>query len=357
MSRPGIAVSFMPLENRREVIAELATSADRAGLRRASYLPETWAYDTTVLLAEAAVKTSRIRLGTGIIGVWNRSAATIAMAAATLASLSSGRFVLGLGASTPQLAEGLHDVPFGTPLARMRRTVGQIRALLRGDRIPLAVTTAARPLKLNVPSASAVPIHLAAIGDESVRLAGEIADGWVPFMYPLRQLPQGVAQLREGAERGGHPERLPAVCPSVPAVVSADAAHAREGAAWFVSFYVVSMGTFYRDSLTRQGFGKEVRGGPRRQRPAVSGRGSAGRRGAAGAADRVRHAAPRRGVDWQRWQAAGAARSPAAAATPVDAGGDRFHAGRVPADARVAGRDPLRRARCRRGARRRDVSG
>jgi alkanesulfonate monooxygenase SsuD/methylene tetrahydromethanopterin reductase-like flavin-dependent oxidoreductase (luciferase family) len=257
MSRPGVAVSFMPLENRREVIAELATSADRAGFD-AFYLPETWAYDTTVLLAEAAVKTSRIRLGTGIVGVWNRSAATIAMAAATLASLSSGRFVLGLGASTPQLAEGLHDVPFGAPLARMRRSVGQIRALLRGDRIPLAVTTAARPLKLNVPSPAEVPIHLAAIGDESVRLTGEIADGWIPFMYPLRQLSQGMARLREGAERGGHPERLPAVCPSVPAVVSADAARARDGAAWFVSFYVVSMGTFYRDSLTRQGFAKEV---------------------------------------------------------------------------------------------------
>jgi alkanesulfonate monooxygenase SsuD/methylene tetrahydromethanopterin reductase-like flavin-dependent oxidoreductase (luciferase family) len=140
----------------------------------------------------------------------------------------------------------------------MRRMVGQIRALLRGDRIPLAVTTAARPLKLNVPSPPEVPVHLAAIGDDSVRLAGELADGWIPFMYPLRQLPHGLARLREGAERGGHAERLPGVYPSVPAVVSADAARAREGAAWFVSFYVVSMGTFYRDSLTRQGFGKEV---------------------------------------------------------------------------------------------------
>ena len=257
MSRPGIAVSVMPLENRREVIAELATMADRAGFD-GFYLPETWAYDTTVLLAEAAVKTSRIRLGTGIIGVWNRSAATIAMAAATLASLSSGRFVLGLGASTPQLAEGLHDVPFGAPLGRMRRTIGQVRALLRGDRIPLAVTTAARPLKLNVPSPAAVPIHVAAIGDDSIRLTGELADGWIPFMYPLRQVPEGLARLREGAARGGHPERLPELCPSVPAVVSADAAKAREGAAWFVSFYVVSMGNFYRDSLTRQGFNKEV---------------------------------------------------------------------------------------------------
>jgi len=257
MSRQGIAVSIMPLENRREVIAELAISADRAGFD-GFYLPETWAYDTTVLLAEAAVKTSRIRLGTGIIGVWNRSAATIAMAAATLASLSSGRFVLGLGASTPQLAEGLHDVPFGAPLSRMRRMVDQVRALLRGDRIPLAVTTAARPLKLNVPSPAAVPIHLAAIGDDSIRLTGELADGWIPFMYPLRQVPEGLARLREGAARGGHPERLPDLCPSVPAVVSADAAKAREGAAWFVSFYVVSMGNFYRDSLSRQGFGKEV---------------------------------------------------------------------------------------------------
>ena len=164
MSRPGIGVSVMPLENRREVIAELATSADRAGFD-AFLLPETWVYDTTVLLAEAAVKTSRIRLGTGILGVWNRSAATIAMAATTLASLSSGRFVLGLGASTPQLTEGLHDVPFGPPLAQMRRTIGQVRALLRGDRVPLAVTTAARALKLNVPSPAEVPIHLAAIGD------------------------------------------------------------------------------------------------------------------------------------------------------------------------------------------------
>ena len=205
MSRPRIAVSVMPLENRREVIAELATSADRAGFD-AFYLPETWAYDTTVLLAEAAVKTSRIRLGTGIIGVWNRSAATIAMAAATLASLSSGRFVLGLGASTPQLAEGLHDVPFGAPLSRMRRMVGQIRALLRGDRIPLAVTTAARPLKLNVPSPPDVPVHLAAIGDDSVRLAGELADGWIPFMYPLRQLAHGLARLRRGPSAVGMPD-------------------------------------------------------------------------------------------------------------------------------------------------------
>ena len=257
MSRFRVAVSVMPLENRREVLLSLATAADRLGYD-GYFLPETWAYDTTVLLAEAAVKTERITLGTGILSVWSRSAATIAMAAATLASISGRRFVLGLGASTPQLTEGLHDLPFAAPVPRMRRTLEQVRALLRGERVPLAVATGARPLKLNVPAVPDLPIYLAALGDASVRLAGELADGWSPFIYPRRCLAEGVERLREGAERGGHPERVPIVSPSVPAVVAGDPAKAREGAAWFVAFYLVSMGTLYRQSLTRQGFGKEV---------------------------------------------------------------------------------------------------
>ncbi len=64
----------MPLENRRDVLIALATEADRLGYE-AFCLPETWAYDVTVLLAEAAVKTTHIKLGTGILGVWNRSGA------------------------------------------------------------------------------------------------------------------------------------------------------------------------------------------------------------------------------------------------------------------------------------------
>jgi alkanesulfonate monooxygenase SsuD/methylene tetrahydromethanopterin reductase-like flavin-dependent oxidoreductase (luciferase family) len=247
----------MPLENRRQTLMALATGAERLGFD-GYFLPETWAFDTTVLLAEAAVRTERITLGTGILGVWNRSAATIAMAAATLASVSGGRFVLGLGASTPQLAEGLHDVPFVAPIARMRRTLQQVRALLKGERIPLAVTTGARPLKLNVAAVGSVPIYLAALGDQSVRLAGELADGWVPFIYPCSHLASGIEQLREGARLAGHPERLPIVSPSVPAVVADDPAKAREGAAWFVAFYLSTMGTLYRRSLTRQGFGREV---------------------------------------------------------------------------------------------------
>lgn len=256
-NRPRVGVSVMPLETRREALTGLAIAADRAGYD-GFFLPEAWGFDTTVLLADAAARTQRITLGTAILGVWNRSAATIAMAAATLHAVSGGRFVLGLGASTAQLAEGLHDVPFRTPGARLRRTLTQVRALLRGDRVPLAEVPGARPLKLNVPPAPDVPIYLAALADESVRLAGELADGWLPFLYPLSQIRNGERLLREGAARAGDPDRPLAILPSLPTAVADDPGKAREGAAWFVAFYVTTMGPLYRSSLVRQGFDKEV---------------------------------------------------------------------------------------------------
>src|SRR5215510_392872 len=115
MNGQRLGVSVMPLENRRETLIAVARGADRLGYD-GFFLPETWAYDVTVLLAEAAVRTTRIAIGTGILGIWSRSAATIAMAASTLHAISGGRFVLGLGASTPQIAEGLHDTPFAPPV-------------------------------------------------------------------------------------------------------------------------------------------------------------------------------------------------------------------------------------------------
>jgi alkanesulfonate monooxygenase SsuD/methylene tetrahydromethanopterin reductase-like flavin-dependent oxidoreductase (luciferase family) len=251
----ALALSVMPLENRREQFLALATLGDQLGYD-AMLLPETWAYDVTIVLAEAALKTQRLKVGSAILGVWNRTAATLAMGAATLASLSRGRFILGLGASTPQLVEGLHDVPFGAPLARIRQIVTQVRALLRGERVPLAVAAQARALRLNVPPAD-VPICLAAIGDASVRLAGEVADGWMPFLYPLRMLEQGRTRLQEGAARAQRAS-LPAIYPMIPAAVDDDPAKARASAAWFVAFYLTSMGTFYRDTLIRFGFDKQV---------------------------------------------------------------------------------------------------
>lgn len=257
MSARRLGVSIMPLDNRRDVLVGTAAAADARGYD-GFFLPETWAYDVTVLLAEAALRSRRIVLGTGIASVWGRSAATLAMAAATLAAISNGRFVLGLGASTPQLAEGLHDIPYVAPVERMRRALVQVRALLRGERVPLAAATGARPLRLNLPAGPEVPVHLAALADASIRLAGELADGWIPFLYPRSCLAAGAARLAEGAARSGDPGRRVAICPSVPAVVAEDPVKAREGAAWFVAFYLTTMGPLYRQRLVQLGFGREV---------------------------------------------------------------------------------------------------
>lgn len=255
-ARP-LAVSVMPLENRKETILHIATTADSLGYE-AFVLPETWSHDVTVLLAHVAARTRQIRLGSSILGVWGRSAATIAMAASTLHAISGGRFMLGLGASTPQLAEGLHDVPFSSPVKQMRRVTTQVRALLGGERIPLSAATGARALRLNAPPTPGLPIYLAGLAPETIRLAGELADGWFPFLFPRDRLPDGIALLREGAARAGDPGRTLEVCPCVPTVVAENPSEAREGAAWFVAFYLTSMGTLYQRNLSRQGFAKEV---------------------------------------------------------------------------------------------------
>jgi alkanesulfonate monooxygenase SsuD/methylene tetrahydromethanopterin reductase-like flavin-dependent oxidoreductase (luciferase family) len=246
----------MPLERRRETLLHLATGADRLGYE-GFFLPETWSYDTMAILAEAAARTERVGVGSAVLGVWGRSAAQIAMAAATLHDMSGGRFTLGLGASTRQLTEGLHDVPFTPPVPKMRRVVAQVRALLAGERVPLETVKDARPLKLNLPPAPQVPIYLAGLSDATVRLAGEVADGWIPFLYPRSRLERGVALLRDGAARAGR-RAVPRLAPSIPTVVAADAGEARKGAAWFVSFYLTTMGPFYPGTIARLGFAKEV---------------------------------------------------------------------------------------------------
>jgi alkanesulfonate monooxygenase SsuD/methylene tetrahydromethanopterin reductase-like flavin-dependent oxidoreductase (luciferase family) len=246
----------MPLETRREAIAHVATTADRLGYD-AFFLPEVWAYDGPVLLAELATRTRRIRLGTGIVNVWSRTAAAIAMAAATLHAVSGGRFVLGLGASTRELAEGLHDVPFRAPTERLRRVIVQVRTLLAGDRIPLAAAPAARPLRLGISAVPGLPIYVAGLAPAAVRLAGELGDGWLPFLFPRSRLRDGEGLLRDGAGSSSA-ARSPAVCPVIPTAVGDHGAGARDRAAWFVAFYLTSMGELYRRALARLGYATEV---------------------------------------------------------------------------------------------------
>ena len=100
----AVAVGVTPLETRHDVVLHLATQAEALGFD-AFLLAEGWGHDASALLGAIVARTRRIRVGTGVVNIWGRTTAGIAMLAASLDALSEGRFVLGLGAGSPQLAD------------------------------------------------------------------------------------------------------------------------------------------------------------------------------------------------------------------------------------------------------------
>ncbi len=255
-SRP-LGVGLTPLETRRDVMLHVAMRAEQLGYD-AFYLPEGWGYDASVLLTEVALRTSRIRLGTGMLNIWGRSAATIAMLATSLDEVSGGRFALGVGAGSPQLAEGLHDMAFDAPVDRLRTVVGQVRRLLDGERLTPSETRGHRPLRLATQPRPQLPIHLAALGPASVRLAGELAAGWYPFLLPASALKEATTWLEDGAANGSQARGVPRIAPCIPVAVSPDPTVARAVASWWVAFYLTSMGPLYRRTLRRLGYAAPV---------------------------------------------------------------------------------------------------
>lgn len=250
-----VGIGFTPFETRADVIVRLAVRAEAAGIEAVG-VAEAWTHDAVVLLAEVAQRTDRIRIGTGVLSVWGRSAATLAMGAAGLQRCSGGRFALGLGAGSPPLTEGLHGIPWERPLDRLRSTLTDVRALLAGERLPSAAA-GARPLRLGVLPEEPVALELAALSPASVRLAGELADGWTPFLWSRSRLADGRALVREGEARGdGRPTQ---VLPGVPVALAPDAAAARRLAAWWLATYTTRMGPIYPRMLgERFGMGAGV---------------------------------------------------------------------------------------------------
>ena len=242
VARMGLGVGFTPFETRTEVIARVTDHAEEIGLDRVD-VAEGWTHDSLIVLAELAARTSRIGLGTSIISVWGRTPATMALGAAGLQRCSEGRFSLGIGAGSPPLAEGFHGVKWERPLSRMRETLIAVRALLAGDRLP-APAAGARPLRLGVVPEPPVPIVLAALAPGSIRLAGEVADGWAPFLWARSRIGDGRALLQEGEGRAEAPTPTDASL-GVPVALGPDEASARRLAAWWLSTYLTRMGPLY----------------------------------------------------------------------------------------------------------------
>jgi alkanesulfonate monooxygenase SsuD/methylene tetrahydromethanopterin reductase-like flavin-dependent oxidoreductase (luciferase family) len=222
-------------------------------------VPEGWGLDSTSVLTEIALRTATIQLASGVLSVWGRTPATLAMTAATLHQISGGRYVLGLGASTKALAEGFHDVPFEHPAGKLRDTVTGVRALLSGLPAPLHQALDAHPLRLGQPPAPEVPIWVAALGDHTTRVAAELGDGWVPAFVARDRLPAWTAQLNRLRETTApHARALTVVAgPITAADENADAA--RDIVASCIAWYLGAMGDIYRRSVSGQGYATEVK--------------------------------------------------------------------------------------------------
>ena len=251
------AVGITPMETRRDVVLHVATRAEELGYSIV-YVAEGWGRDVSVLLAEIAMHTSRIQIATGVLNVWGRSAASIAMLAASLSDLCDGRFVLGLGAGSPQLAEDLHGVPFHSPVQRLDVVTRDVRALLSGQRLVSCPPSGRRPMRLDVVPQFDVPVHIAALGPKAVRLAGELADAWFPFLLPVSALRGRIELLTIGAAGADNDRVLPLVCPGVPTAISPDPAASRRLALWWVTFYLTKMGSLYSSLLRDLGHGGAV---------------------------------------------------------------------------------------------------
>ena len=252
---------------------ETVVAAERLGFDSV-WTSEAYGSDAFTPLAWWGSRTSRVRLGTAIAQISARTPTATAMAALTLDHLSGGRFVLGLGASGPQVVEGWYGQPYPRPLARTREFVAVVRQVLAreapvtfdGDfyRLPLGPDEGAglgKALRPTVhPLRADLPIHLAAEGPRNVALAAEIADGWLPMFYSPRMDDEYRALLAEGfAARTDDrsPARFEVVAP-VPVVLAESIDAAAEQIRPFVALYAGGMGAkganFHRNVLDRLGY-------------------------------------------------------------------------------------------------------
>lgn len=243
-----------------ERLAEYARLAEASGFHSV-WLAESWGLDAIALLAHLGAQTRRVVLGTAVVNVFSRTPALLAMAAVTLADLYRGRFILGLGASTRALVEGWHGLAFDRPVARLRDAIHIIRQAASGAEVRYrgAVVSAAGGYRLRLqPKEAAPPIYVASLGPASMRLAGELADGWLPYLLPLRGLPEATATMRAHARQAGRREDAVRIAPLVLTAVAEDAAAARDAARKHIAFYLGAMGPHYRGFVARFGFQADV---------------------------------------------------------------------------------------------------
>nr|WP_062342703.1 LLM class F420-dependent oxidoreductase [Herbidospora sakaeratensis] len=268
--RIGMALSYSG--GFKETVAELA-DYEKAGLDIV-YVAEAYSFDAVSQMGYIAARTERLEIASGILPVYSRTPALLAMTAAGLDYVSDGRFTLGLGASGPQVIEGFHGVPYSAPLGRTREVIEICRKVWKRERLeyqgkhytmPLQGGTGlGKPLKLiNAPVRDRIPIVVAAIGPKNVELAAELAEGWLPIFY----MPEKAADVWGPSLAAGAAKRDPElggldVVATAHLAIGDDVAGFLEFGRPMAALYIGGMGAkgknFYNDLAVRYGYEQEA---------------------------------------------------------------------------------------------------
>ena len=258
----------------KEVAAEVA-DLERAGLDIV-FVPEAYSYDAVSALGYLAASTERVELASGILQLYTRTPTLTAMTAAGLDYVSDGRYLLGLGASGPQVIEGFHGVRYDAPIARTREVIEICRAVWRREKlqyhgdhyqIPLPAeqgTGLGKALKLiNKPVRERIPILIAALGPKNVELAAELAEGWQPIFF----LPEKAQDVWGKALAAGQEKRDPTlgdlqVFAGPTLAIGENVEPLREIVKPHLALYIGGMGAkgknFYHTLATRYGYGAQA---------------------------------------------------------------------------------------------------
>lgn len=258
----------------KEVVAEV-TDLEKAGLD-VVFVPEAYSFDAISALGYLAAATERVELASGVLQLYTRTPTLTAMTAAGLDYVSDGRYILGLGASGPQVIEGFHGLPYDNPIGRTREVVEICRQVWRRERlayqgkhytIPLPEgqgTGLGKSLKLiNHPVRERIPVLLAALGPKNVELAAEIAEGWQPIFY----MPEKAKDVWGDALAAGYAKRDATLPPmdiyAGPALAIGDNVEGmREFIKPHIALYIGGMGAkgknFYHNVATKYGYGAEA---------------------------------------------------------------------------------------------------
>jgi F420-dependent oxidoreductase-like protein len=251
---------------------ETVVEAERLGFE-AAWCGEAYGTDAVSPVAWVLARTTRIKAGTSIMQMPARTPACAAMTAMTLQLLSGNRFLFGIGPSGPQVVEGWHGLPYGKPLARTREYIAIVRQILErraplefsGEhyRIPydgLGATGLGKPLRSIVHGDPGLKIYTASIAPAGLRIAGELADGTLPFFMSPERAEALVGPVREGITRAGHGKTLADfdLAPYVRVAVGDDLAACRDMIRPNFALYIGGMGArarnFYNDLAKRMGY-------------------------------------------------------------------------------------------------------